>query len=225
MKKVFWDTPWFFIPALLFLNIGLILLLFVPHGFEILFLNPLRAEPLNTFFRWFTHLGDVPAYLVLGLTAMLWRFRFALLIAMAGLIILPTSYVLKDQIGTDRPVTFFSEIGLTDAVALVPGEKMNTGQTSFPSGHTMAAFALFALCAFMLGGRQPLLAFVCFWTALLVAISRIFLVQHFLVDVLGGATFGLMVALLVWGIDQRYLQRWTALDRGLLTRRAISDEP
>ncbi|MBL7798763.1 MAG: phosphatase PAP2 family protein, partial [Saprospiraceae bacterium] len=160
----------------------------------------------------------------LGLTAMLWRFRFALLIALAGLIILPTSYVLKDQIGTDRPVTFFSEIGLTDAVALVPGEKMNTGQTSFPSGHTMAAFALFALCAFMLGGRQPLLAFVCFWTALLVAISRIFLVQHFLVDVLGGATFGLIVALLVWGIDRRYLQRWTALDRGLLTRRGMSEE-
>jgi len=223
MKKAFWNNPWFFIPALIFLNTGLILLLFVPHGFEILYLNPLRAEPLNTFFRWFTHLGDVPAYIGLGLIALLWRFRYALLIALTGLIILPTAYLLKDRIGTDRPVTFFAENDLTNFVVLVPDEVMNTGQTSFPSGHTMAAFALFALCTFMLGGRQPLLAFVCFWTALLVAVSRIFLVQHFLVDVLGGATFGLMVALLVWGIDQRYLQGWTVLDRGFLTKRRISN--
>ncbi len=215
MKKAFWNNPWFIIPALVFLNAGLALLLFVPYGLEILYLNPLRAEPLNTFFRWITHAGEAPAFFALGLIALLWRIRYALLIALAGLIILPTSYLLKDKIGTDRPITFFAEIGLMDAVALVPGEEMNSGQTSFPSGHTMAAFALFGLCAFMVGRRLPGLAFTCFWTAMLVALSRVFLVQHFLVDVVGGTLIGLLVALLVWGIDRQFLHRWTALDRGV----------
>jgi len=224
MKKAFWNNPWFIVPALVFLNIGLALLLFVPYGAEILYLNPFRAEPLNTFFRWVTRAGEAPAFFVLGLIALLWRFRFALLITLAGLIILPTSYVLKDQIGTDRPITFFASIGLKDAVVLVPGEEMNGGQTSFPSGHTTSAFALFGLCAFMVGRRWPLLAFTCFWTAMLVALSRVFLVQHFLADILGGTALGLFVALLVWGIDRQYLQRWAVLDRGLLAKRAISDE-
>ncbi|MFN0016029.1 MAG: phosphatase PAP2 family protein, partial [Saprospiraceae bacterium] len=200
MRKAFWNNPWFFIPALVFLNAGLALQLFVPYGAEILYLNPLRAEPLNTFFRWWTHAGEALSFFALGLLAMLWRFRFALLIAMAGLIVLPTSFFLKDQIGIDRPVTYFGSLGLQDAVVFVPGVVLNDGQTSFPSGHSMAAFALFGLCAFMIGRRWPLLAFTCAWTAMLVGLSRIFLVQHFLVDVLGGTAIGLFVAVLVWGV-------------------------
>jgi membrane-associated phospholipid phosphatase len=219
MKQAFWSNPWFFIPVLLFLNIGFALLLFVPHGVEIVYLNPFRAEPLNTFFRWTTYLGEASAFVVLGLISMLWRFRYALLLALAGLIISPTSYLLKDQIGTDRPITFFANIGAKDAVVIVPGVTLNGGQTSFPSGHTMAAFGLFGVIALLSGRRRPLIGLACAWTAILVAISRIFLVQHFLVDVLGGALFGLFVAAIVWEINTRWLQQWTGLDKGLLPQK------
>jgi hypothetical protein len=44
-------------------------------------------------------------------------------------------------------------------------------------------------------------------------------VQHFLVDVLGGALFGLFVAAIVWEINTLWLQQWTGLDKGLLPQK------
>lgn len=41
----------------------------------------------------------------------------------------------------------------------------------------------------MAGQRRPTLSFTCATAAILVAVSRIFLVQHFLTDVLGGAVW------------------------------------
>ncbi len=216
MRQNLWSTPWFMIPTLLFLNAGLALLLLIPHGAEILYLNNWRTEPLNTFFRCFTWGGEWPAYVLLGLAGMVWRFRYALLIALAGLIVSPASYILKDRIGTDRPVTYFEKRGLREAIVVVPGVDLNGGQTSFPSGHTMAAFGLYALAALFARTKAPWFGAACAWTAMLVAFSRIFLVQHFLVDILGGAVFGLFVAGLVWMINNRFFNRLHALDSGLL---------
>ncbi|MBK9335537.1 MAG: phosphatase PAP2 family protein [Lewinellaceae bacterium] len=197
-----------------FFNAGLALLLFVLHGVEIIYLNPFRTEPLNTFFRWVTRLGEAPAFVVLGLVSMLWRFRYALLIALAGLIIMPTSYLLKDQIGTARPITYFADHSVSNYVVFVPDVRLHGGQTSFPSGHTMAAFGLFGVIALLGGRRWPLLGLACASTAMLVALSRIFLVQHFLVDVLGGVGRA-FVAAVVWEINTRWLQNHKGLDTGI----------
>ncbi|MBK6930850.1 MAG: phosphatase PAP2 family protein [Saprospirales bacterium] len=219
MSKDFLASPWFFIPVLLFLNAGLFLLLFLPYGQEILYLNSWRAEPLNTFFRWCTRLGEAPVFVVVGLLALLWRIRYALLIALAGLLISPASYLLKDKIGTDRPITYFEKSGIREAVVTVPGVELNGGQTSFPSGHTMAAFGMFGLVALITGRRIPWLGLACAWSGILVALSRIFLVQHFLIDVLGGTVIGLAIAGLVWSVN-RPLNRFGAiLDRGLWANR------
>lgn len=212
-------NPWFTVPALLFLNVGLGLLLFVPYGAEVLYFNPWRTEPLNTFFRFCTALGEPLVFVGLGLFVMLFRYRYALLIALAGLIITPVSYILKDHVGTDRPITFFEKLGLRDEVALVPRVELNGGQTSFPSGHTMAAFGMYGLVALMAARRAPWLGLACAWTAFLVALSRIFLVQHFLIDVLGGAAMGLLIAWLVCAINARFFHQWSFLDRGILPRR------
>lgn len=218
MKNGFWAYSWFSIPVLLFFNAGLAMLLFLPYGTEIILLNSWRTEPLNSFFRLCTQLGEVPAFVLLGLLTMTWKYRFSLLIALAGLFISPLSYVLKDQIGTDRPITYFEKAGVRDAVVLVPGVDLNGGQTSFPSGHTMAAFGLYGLLALLTGRALPWLGLAFAWTAILVGFSRIFLVQHFLWDVLGGAAIGLLVAALVWQINERLLKRWPVLDAGILNR-------
>ncbi|TNE59274.1 MAG: phosphatase PAP2 family protein [Bacteroidetes bacterium] len=217
MNVNIWSVPWFTIPVLLFFNVGLALLLFVPYGAEILYLNPWRTEPLNTFFRGATELGEAVAFVALGLISLLWRFRFALLIALTGLLVMPVSYLLKDKIGTDRPVTYFEKNGVRDAVVLVPGVKPNGGKTSFPSGHTMAAFSLYTLLALLTRRKWPWLGLALAWTAMLVAISRVFLVQHFLADILGGAFFGMALAWLVFSLDRRFFARMTVLDRGLLS--------
>jgi undecaprenyl-diphosphatase len=68
----------------------------------------------------------------------------------------------------------------------------------------MAAFALYSLLAMMLPVRQKHWGLPMAIIAVLVGISRIFLVQHFLADVLGGALLGLALSLGVWILYHQY---------------------
>ncbi|MCB9316533.1 MAG: phosphatase PAP2 family protein [Lewinellaceae bacterium] len=216
MKNGFWSVPWFSIPVLLFFILGLFFQLFIPAGNEILSLNPWRTDPLNFFFRNWTQMGEAPVFVLLGVVSMAWRYRFALLILLTGLIVIPTSYFMKESIRKDRPITFFEKNGLRDAVQADPAVYLNRGKTSFPSGHSMAAFAMYGLMAFFFNKKRKWLELACAIAAILVAFSRIYLVQHFLADILGGAFIGLLIANLVWWFNARYLQQMTVLDKGLV---------
>ncbi|MBK8193896.1 MAG: phosphatase PAP2 family protein [Lewinellaceae bacterium] len=218
MKNI-WGNSWFMIPALLFFNGGLLVLYYVSYGDEILYFNDLREEPFNTVFRLITYLGEAYAFFLFGVAAMFWRWRYALLIALTGLITLPTSFIIKDSFGTDRPITYFTNRDMRQDVVTVPGVVLNTGQTSFPSGHSMAAFGLYSMLTLIAGKRRRRLGLLFALTAILVAVSRIFLVQHFLSDILAGALLGLVVSGLVWRLDSTDLfRRWPLLDSGLLPR-------
>ena len=215
MKSI-WENAWFMIPVLLFFNAGLALAYFTPYGYEILYLNFIRHEPFNTVFQFLTLLGEVYAYLIAGVAALFWRYRFALMIALAGLITLPTVYFIKESFAADRPITFFRNRGLVDLLVTVPGVDLNAGQTSFPSGHTMAAFALFSMLTLIVGEKYRRWGLLFALLAILVGVSRVFLVQHFLADILAGAILGLFVSWFVWQIDKTiFFQRLKWLDGSL----------
>jgi membrane-associated phospholipid phosphatase len=215
MKNV-WENSWFTIPVLLFFNIGLALSLFVPYGYEILYLNDLRREPFNTFFKFATLLGEVHAYVFFGVAALFWRYRFTVLVALTGLITLPVVHVFKAFFGSDRPITFLKNLGLADAVVTVPGVVLNVGQTSLPSGHTMAAFALFGLLAMMLERKQQHWGLLFAALAAVTGVSRVFLVQHFLIDILVGAALGLAVSWFVlWLGKMPFFQKRKWLEKSL----------
>lgn len=211
-----WQNPWFMIPTLLYLNAGLALAFFVPHGEEVLWFNHWRQEPLNTLFRMATQLGEVFAYVVCVLFFLWWRYRLALIIALAGLITIPTVHVLKRQIGAPRPATYFEEQSRPEALVIVPDDDPVTGHTSFPSGHTFAAFSLYSLVALSLQERfrRPRMGLAMAFLAILVGLSRIFLAQHFLSDILFGAVLGLGMGSLWWYLGLK-LKRYPALERGL----------
>ncbi|MEZ4919502.1 MAG: phosphatase PAP2 family protein [Saprospiraceae bacterium] len=195
-------------------NAGLLLNLFVPPGREIIFFNDFRLEPLNTFFKLATQLGEPTAFVVAFILLLFVRYRFSALILIGGLIIIPVSYQLKDKIGKDRPVVFFEKTGQLDSVVFVPGVKLYSGRTSFPSGHTTAAFALYSLLAGMaLIMRKKKTGLFLAGLGFLVALSRIFLVQHFLTDVLAGCVLGLSLSALVWWINWRFLNGLSWLDK------------
>lgn len=198
---------WFTLPVLLTLAAGLVAACHLPYGDEILAFNGLRYEPLNSVFRFATYLGEAYAYVAAGLALILLRkYRYAALVALTGLVMLPLSYVLKDQFGIMRPLTWFSQAERWHEVVTVPGVTLASGHTSFPSGHTMSAFALYSLLALMLGWRHRRWGLAFALGAVAVGVSRIFLVQHYLVDVLGGAVMGLVLGWLVWQIGLRSLK-------------------
>lgn len=224
MKKVFsvWDAPWFFIPVLIAWIFALVFAYEVPYGYEILHLNPWRYEPLNTVFRFMTHLGEVYGFIVAGIFLLFIRYRYTLMILVAGLLNIPIAYILKDQVGTLRPLTWLEQGDLIDQLVRVPDVELASGFTSFPSGHTIAAFTLFSLLALMSQGRDARWGLVCAILAILTGFSRIFLAQHFLADVLGGSMIGLFLGNMVWytGYAKR-LNRYAWLNRRLVLRRPI----
>jgi membrane-associated phospholipid phosphatase len=191
--------PWFTIPILLFFNAGLALLLALPYGREITLLNPWRTEPFVSVFHFVTRLGEVYAFaacfVVLALSG---RFRDALLIALTGIVVIFAAGFMKKQFKIDRPISYFEKTEQRGELVLPSDVYLNSGRSSFPSGHTMAAFGLYGLLAFLYARQRPKMGLVFAALAILVAFSRIFLVQHFLVDTLGGAAVGLLLAWIAW---------------------------
>lgn len=199
--KYIWDSDWFFVPVAMFFGFCGVLALMVPYSQELLFFNDFRQEPLNTIFLFFTQCGEVWAFVVFGLALLYRKPRFTLILAIVGLLAIPLGYFIKDAAGIDRPFTYFEKRSALTTVTLVPEAAITRGQTSFPSGHTLAAFALYSLLALMAGRRFERWGLPLAFLAILVGVSRIFLMQHFLVDILGGAFLGLLLSQTVWYIS------------------------
>jgi undecaprenyl-diphosphatase len=87
---------------------------------------------------------------------------------------------LKRSFGRKRPCALEPHCWAT----LLPPD-----QFSFPSGHTITAFAVTA----SLGAYYPLMLPGLFFCALSVAVSRILLGMHFLSDVIAGAALGALL--------------------------------
>ena len=113
------------------------------------------------------------------------RFRAlsaAALAAAAGIAIFLT---VKKATGRRRPCAFEPHCWAT----LLPGDRFSD-QFSFPSGHTITAFAV----ALSLSRCYPNLAAGLLFCAVSIAASRILLGMHFLSDVLAGAAIGAVLA-------------------------------
>lgn len=191
---------WYYYPVGIFIVAALAAACVLPYGEEILILNDLRFEPFNTVFRIITGLGE-PYMWVIAVIFYLFRSRStAIPLIVAGLLIMPVSYIVKDKAGSDRPYTHFQNIGKSDQVVVVPGVALNKGKTSFPSGHTMSAFGLYSMLALLSGRKNRYFLLTLAGLSVLTGISRIFLVQHFLIDVAGGAVMGMLISWLVWKI-------------------------
>ena len=217
--KSAWHNPWFTIPVLLLFNIGLFINYHVPYGDEILYFNVWRVEPLNSLFRFATLLGEVWAYGFFTLWLLfVGRYRYIILILVAGLLVLPLQYYVKDAIGTDRPLTYFEKIERMQEVTRVAGVELNSGKTSFPSGHTIGAFALYSVLAMIFAEKKPRYGAIFALLGAFTALSRIFLVQHFLADVLFGAILGILVGEIVaWLSRAPAFKRAKWLDGNLLS--------
>ena len=93
-------------------------------------------------------------------------------------------------IKSPRPVEYFGEENLH----LIKGVKMAHWH-SFPSGHAITVFIISVLLITSIKNKKQQL-FIAF-CALLAGYSRVYLSQHFLIDILAGALIGTILAWLV----------------------------
>lgn len=209
-------NSWFFSGFLLFLLVGGTLLFTTNHGDEILFFSSHRTPLFDFLFRCFTALGNGAVFFIAVFLLLFYRLRTALVVALLGISVSITSNVTKKIFAEPRPYRYFEEHHLLDKITFVQGVHILKGRNSLPSGHTMTAFALFAFLAFVVSHKK--------WTGLLlllisilVAISRIYLVAHFLDDVYLGAVIGVMLAIIFYFFHTHFFQQPWA-DRALLQR-------
>jgi membrane-associated phospholipid phosphatase len=193
-------SPWFWVPVGLFLLVGFFIWRDLSYGDDILFFNPYRQEPLNTFFIIITHFGEPPAHIVLILFCFAIRKNhYAFSLILVGFLALVVSWFSKGQFDHLRPISWFGDLGRGNELVTIPGLRLNRGYTTFPSGHTLSAFSLYGVVALILAREdRAKWGLFCAILAILVGISRIFLVQHFLPDVLTGALIGLLLAQVTW---------------------------
>lgn len=171
----------------------------------ILFFNNYRSEFGNLFFKGVTLLGEAYVYVLLSVLLLFYSLRYSLVVACTGILVLVLSPLTKMYFASERPLTWFKLMEMEDKLNLIDGVDLHTGATSFPSGHTMAAFALYSVVLFILPVKQKLFwTFSLFSIAVLVGISRIYLVQHFLEDVLAGSIIGVALATGVHLFQVRY---------------------
>jgi len=118
------------------------------------------------------------------------KFRWALYELTAALMTLIFVFITKQIIfkGMPRPTKYFED---QEVLHLVEGVKMHAWN-SFPSGHTITAFAIFMILVLIV--KNNYLKFLFVLIAILAGYSRVYLSQHFLGDVLSGAIIGCLIA-------------------------------
>lgn len=179
--------------ALMWLAASMVLaypLLGFPKGTFELAVNQHHHPALDFAFRYLTYLGDGTLLLILLVITLLYNYRLFILTGLTALILSLLMLVFKQWLfkGLPRPRAFFG-----DSVSLhfVEGVEVYYANT-FPSGHTATAFAIAAILASLSGKDKKTMSAGLFILACLAGFSRVYLMQHFLVDVFAGAAVGLM---------------------------------
>lgn len=186
-----------------------------------LLVNTWNSPMADVFFKYFTNLGDGVVFAIVIIILAFIRFRWALYELVAALLTLIFVYITKKHIfkGMPRPSKYFD--GISD-LHLVEGVKMHSSN-SFPSGHTITAFAIFFILVLI--AKNKSLKFIFVLTAILAGWSRVYLSQHFVGDVLTGAIIGIMLAIFsCWIVDNSSIFKTSWIDKNVLQLKKKNEE-
>ena len=167
-------------------------------------LHLLLCQPHTTFLDTIippvTNLVDWLPYVIVVLLLFYragWATFLASNLLLSTLIVQPIKHIVH----APRPLTWFAENMPDVTLPLVEGVKINHW-LSFPSGHTTTFFVLFfslsiIVCSEKLKGTY-ILSLVCFLCATFGAYTRIYLCQHFALDILAGILIAVCSTLILY---------------------------
>lgn len=154
--------------------------------------NRFHPTWLDIFFKYFTNLGDglisiLAALILLSFKKKKKAFTIVIAYIYSGLLI----QIAKRIFHMPRPKYFFEQT-LFHYSHFVNGLSTHN-ENSFPSGHTASAFALATVLVLVF--KKKKISPYCLFFAFLIGYSRIYLAQHFLIDVIFGAITGIICAI------------------------------
>jgi membrane-associated phospholipid phosphatase len=171
-------------------------------------INKYHCPLADIFFKYITHFGDGIVPVVIAVILLFYSNRNAILVIiscnLAGLLVQFFKQLLFEDI--ERPIKYLSDYQLH----LVDGIQMYSNY-SFPSGHSASIFALCFSLAIL--ASSMLKKIVLFCIAVLVAFSRVYLSQHFLIDVYAGSIIGIVSVIIVAYFINKLKGEW--LDKSL----------
>ena len=195
--------PFFLIMAIFFP------FLFFDKGDILLFVNGQRTPFLDSVFIKASSLGNAVtvAFVVILVLRFKLKWLAIFLLAFVFQILLVLLFKKGFYSGELRPYLYFYRSGLGNLIHLVEGVKIRY-INSFPSGHTATIFFLVSFFALLSRNRSA--SWILLTLGLVVGLSRIYLVQHFFVDVYFGILFGTLSSILAYLIIRRFPKKWHA---------------
>jgi membrane-associated phospholipid phosphatase len=185
-------NPLYFFSYLVFFIVLFIYCFAISKSDGFLFINHFHTGFLDEFFILFTNVGN--GLFVIGLMILVlirrkvvWTLQIGISFLISGILV----QVIKILMHNPRPSTYFGSGKIHCILGIT-----RTGFSSFPSGHTATVFMLATLLAVYLPGRKSTFLFISM--AVLTGFSRVYLSQHFPVDVLAGSFLGVLVSLMVF---------------------------
>lgn len=147
-----------------------------------------RTELLNLFFKNATQLAETYVTLLILVILFYYRNAYAFFYLLLMLVVTLVVYFLKHEVfGYIRPALY-----LKGHLDINPIEGTSLLQNySFPSGHTTFIFAGMCFLSYLIKNKWAQMVF--FILALSCAISRVYLFQHFYIDIYVGSILGIAI--------------------------------
>jgi len=194
ISKLITNNLLFFVPYIIIFLVCTICIILTNKADSLLLINSLHNPLLDIIYKYTTYLGEGYYFLVVIIILGLFRFKFFF----QGIILFLSSgtitQIIKNLLNEPRPIKYLSDIS---NLKFVEGVDVYSWG-SFPSGHTTSAFTIFLYFSFLV--KNKYLKFLFFVIAVNVGISRIYLVQHFLIDVWAGSLIGVITTTYIYSI-------------------------
>lgn len=183
----------------LYLVAGAFSFIWYHQGHETLFMSSHHTLLMDFIFVFLTRLAEVVSLSVIFTVLVAARLRYFIMFAINMIVMGTVVFWLKHCVFADhvRPALFF---GYSQHLNFIAGRPI-LSRYSFPSGHTATAFATALMLSIFI--RRTWASMLLLGLALMVGLSRIYLLEHFWVDVYFGSLLGVTVTLLVYIALQR----------------------
>ena len=145
-----------------------------------------------------TESGDVFNMLAFGIVILLIPKTRRVGITLMILIVLSTLLTGYIKCGVDRDRPEFEYVGVPFPVEISQDTYAlfceGGNNASFPSGHAARAMIIGVVLGYALSERFPRGAYLLFLYPVLISFSRLYVLQHYPMDVIGGTVIGIMLA-------------------------------